>query len=368
MIQTLIIGLICVFLAYFSKNRNNKYSFECAFILLTCFLAIRYDWGNDYHDYLLIFKEIGSSGLNLFDWSSLKDYYSNGEFGWAFLNILFKPFGFFAMVAVLTIFEQFVIYKFIKKHVPIKWYWLALLLYIFGPSHMLIGLSMMRQYLAMTLYLIAIDFIYSKKFIPFILIILLASTMHLSALILLPTYFLRYLINIKINKKTLVTLTLLYVIWFFYAPSFFSNILSNILSLPLFHAYEYYVPAKLTGLENIGLGFLFNNVVLITLLYKLSVQSAKIRLLFILSIISFLIVPLQTIAPLVGRIGYYFGLLTIVCYPSLIQSIKNKYYKNGLLLGIILVNIKGFFDFFYSEIWYNDFLIYKTIFGAHHWM
>jgi len=358
-------------MAYLSRYEKAKYGFECAFILLACFLAIRYDWGNDYKGYLFGFHEINSYNLNLLDWSTLKAYSRNGELGWAFLNVLFKPFGFFSMIIALTVFEQYVLYRFIKKHVSREWYWLALFLYIFSSHYMLIGASMMRQYLVMTLYLIAIEYIYNKKLLYFIAIILLGFTVHSSALILLPTYFLRYIIDVKINKSVFLVLVLLYIIWSFSAPYFFSDIFSRVLNLEVFKEYNRYVPDKLTESyiqKSARLGIIFNYLLVITYLYKLSVQSTKIKFLFILGFIGILIYPLQAIAPLFGRIGYYFGLLTIVCYPNLIKSVKKKLYRNLLLVGLVLVNIKGFFTFFYSQLWYEHFYLYKTIFEASYWM
>jgi len=360
MIATLYIGILCVFLAFLSRYKKSKYGLECAFILLTGFLAIRYNWGNDYPGYLLNFKELGLYNISIFDWSTLKAYSRNGELGWAFLNVLFKPFGFFSMVIALTVFEQYILYRFIKKHVPSKWYWIAIFLYIFGPNYLLIGSSMMRQYLAMTLYLIAVDFIYSKKFIPFIGIILLASTIHTSVLITLPTYFLRF-IDLNLKKRTLVILPILSILWFFLAITIFQNFLERILSFDIFQGYERYVQNSQNHSFTIGIYIRF--FVFFITIFQLPKLSPRIQLFTIISLLDFFLYPLYGFSILFSRIGTYFGLFGVFVYPCLIKSLKHQYYKWGLILILIILNINNFFNFFNQEVWRDSFFTYKTIFS-----
>ena len=167
MIETIVIGLICVFLAYLGRYRRLSWGFGAAMTILFVFLAIRYEWGNDYRQYIDKFTVYNS--IDEFNYSDPNERW---EVGWIFLYRIFKPFGFFSLVIVLTAFEISVYYWFIKKYIPKEWYWFAVFIYVFNPNFMLTQSSMMRQTLAMCIVLLSIPYIYKKKVIIAALFIL----------------------------------------------------------------------------------------------------------------------------------------------------------------------------------------------------
>ena len=101
MIETIVIGLICVFLAYLGRYRRLSWGFGAAMTILFVFLAIRYEWGNDYRQYIDKFTVYNS--IDEFNYSDPNERW---EVGWIFLYRIFKPFGFFSLVIVLTAFEN----------------------------------------------------------------------------------------------------------------------------------------------------------------------------------------------------------------------------------------------------------------------
>lgn len=157
MIETIVIGLICVFWAYLGRYRRLSWGFGAAMTILFVFLAIRYEWGNDYRQYIDKFTVYNS--IDEFNYSDPNERW---EVGWIFLYRIFKPFGFFSLVIVLTAFEISVYYWFIKKYIPKEWYWFAVFIYVFNPNFMLTQSSMMRQTLAMCIVLLSIPYIYKK--------------------------------------------------------------------------------------------------------------------------------------------------------------------------------------------------------------
>jgi len=94
-----IIGFICVLLAGLQKKM--KHALAYSFLVLTVFLAIRYQFGSDYLEYLRHF-ELSNDG-NLSDAISLQ---TSIESGWIVLCRIFKPVVFFGMVIALTAFEH----------------------------------------------------------------------------------------------------------------------------------------------------------------------------------------------------------------------------------------------------------------------
>ena len=234
MIETIVIGLICVFWAYLGRYRRLSWGFGAAMTILFVFLAIRYEWGNDYRQYIDKFTVYNS--IDEFNYSDPNERW---EVGWIFLYRIFKPFGFFSLVIVLTAFEISVYYWFIKKYIPKEWYWFAVFIYVFNPNFMLTQSSMMRQTLAMCIVLLSIPYIYKKKVIIAALFILFASLFHSSAKILLPIVFLGF-VNWRMGKKgVIIGVVLFFAILLF--KNIVTSIIENTLSVTGLGKYTYYL-------------------------------------------------------------------------------------------------------------------------------
>lgn len=363
MIESAIIGIITIMLAYLSRYKGFKYGLELAFLVLTSFVAIRYNWGNDYSGYLEDFHISNS-------YSVRSDAYINthAELGWIFLNRLFKPIGFFGFTIVITIFEYFVIYRLVKQYVPKDWYWLSLFVFIFNADFMLITSSMMRQFLAMTVVLVAIDFIIKKKWYISLLLIYIASLFHTSALIFLPLSFIGF-INYRLSLMSVIILFGSYMFLYFFSEVLFENTLLKLLQFDQLKRYQGYVSYEPLNNGGTGMGVIFFTILLFILLLNQKNQSPAIRLVFILYFLSYYFYTFGTIAPLIGRLGYYFSILQIVAFPCLFKTMKKNIWYYALLAGIIIINIKGFFVFFDpADIWRRWFYNYQTIFSSPFWM
>ena len=368
MIHALIVSLIAVLFAYLVRFRGFKYGLECAFCIITVFLAIRYDWGNDYMGYFYGFDEYNRSSIDLFDFDGLSSLRAKGELGWVFLNKLCAPIGFFGMVIVLTLFENYVLYRFIKNNVPAQWYWLAIFIFTFDPILMLTGASMMRQFLAMCIYILSIKYIFKHEIIKFVLLVLLASMFHTSALILLPTYFLGY-IKVNTSFKSVFWIIPLYLIWLFVSPSLFEGSVLWFLDTEKFEVYNYYWDNDdVQKGGGIGLGNLFYSALLIVFLTQLKSVDKYGRLLIILYLLSVLFIPLTAIAPMVSRVGFYFSILSIACYPIVFKKwMLAPIFKYAFIGAYILLLVYTYINFFYSEVWYDKFFEYQTVFSAPSW-
>jgi len=363
MIHTIIIGLIAISLAYLNKYKNFKYGLEFAFIILTIFLAIRFDWGNDYSNYLSSFINIKNNDYSAFDINFLKE--NDHEIGWIFLNKIFSPFGFFGLVIFLTIIENYILYRLIKKYVNKKWQWLSVFIYVFSPIFMLTCSSMMRQFLSICIYLISIRYIIEKKFLFFLLLNLLAFLFHKSAIILLPTYFITYLNN-QIKHTNL--LMIIYVVWYFFAAELVYIPLNSILSIESFEKYNYYIVSGSKAEIGTGLAVLFSYLLFFLILKKSKNLPANLSIISFLYLISLFITPLTTYGLIIGRLSIYFIFFIIVILPNIIPLIKNELLKYFVLIVYIAIQLKEFISFFYSDIWYLKFFYYKTIFSSQYWL
>ena len=194
MVAYFTIAFIAVFLALIP--RNKKFGLNCAFLVITTFLAIRYMWGNDYPAYLAMFQDFNTANFDLFDIEKNAALRGGKEYGWVILNRVFGALhlGFFGMIIALTIFENWVIRRIILKFVEPKYYWIAIAFYVFStwfPT----DASMMRQYLCVCLYMLVVELMTEKKVRGYIFwalgIIALGTSIHLSTIIMfasLPLY------------------------------------------------------------------------------------------------------------------------------------------------------------------------------------
>lgn len=363
MIATLIVNCIAVVLALLAMDHRLRYLLNFAFLIFAVFLGIRYMWGNDMPGYYRMYVEFNAGSGDIFDLESI-DYRGGKEYGWVILNILCKPIGFLGLQIVLSFFQNYVVCSFIKRNVNPRWYWFATFLYCFGANYMVLSASMMRQSLAMMIFLCACPYIAKKKIIPSVLLVLLAASMHQSAFILLPFCSLGYL-NANWSNKNVFWIGGFMIIWMLFADLLLGGIISAFVMSDAFANYDVYVGESLES-SGAGLGVLVN--VLITcllLIHMCNIGNPEYKIIFLLCSVAILFVPLMEIAPLITRLSYYFSLFTIAGYPILIQYWKyNKCVKLCLLLVIMALNFLGFFGFFNSDTWYDSYFDYHTVFES----
>ena len=353
MIITTLLGCFSVFFAYISRFKNTAWGLKVSFVLIFIFLALRFNFGNDYKAYYESFIKINQ--FKIVDFFSSNNQF---EIGWTFLNRLFKPIGFFSMVAFLAAFHCYVLYRFIKKFVPKNYYWFAVFLYVFNTGFLLVLSSAMRQSVAITLFIVAIEFIYRRQAILYFAIIMLASLFHTSALFLLPFYFLTY-INWRITTPYALLILVVFSSLFIFRDALTIQI--NFLVQTHFERYKVYQTAGQLGT---GLGMAFPILMLtITVFYGKYFKNDQ-ALLFKLAIFSFAFIPLGFILIMLGRVGMYFQPALLVVYPLIFSRMSNSFLRLTLMFTLFFITIYTFFSFFGSEIWKDAFGTYQTILSA----
>lgn len=340
-----------MFFANLESIGQYKHGLKISFGLIFLFLALRYNYGNDYLNYHDIYELIGES-TNLGS-NSLNERI---EYGWFILNLICQPIGFFGMTALLALLNCTIYYRFIKKYVPRKYYWLGIFLYIFTPEFMLIHASAMRQSLAIAIFIFSLDYIFKKDLIRYSICIIIASLFHFSALVLLSVYFLG-VINQKINLKFIIVYISL-LLFIFVNISFFGMYILQFID-DYFPKYSLYAGAS----KFEGTGFILSTLILLIIYYGKN-QNVEKALLFKFVLISFLFIPLTQINDLIGRIGMYFSPAMIIVYPSILSEIKKSIPQFIFSALIIFLTLRGFYQFFLSEVWIKSFGEYQTIFSA----
>lgn len=359
MITVILFNTIAVIFAWLESSGIYKHGLKVSVFTIFTFLSLRFDYGNDYSGYLSFFLEINSyknidvSDLNI----------KGIEYGWLFLNLLFgKLFGkigFFVLTVALAAFTSITLYKFIKKYVPSQYFWFAVFYYVFNYETMLILCSAMRQAIAITFFILAFDFLYRKKLVQYIFLILIASMFHSSAIFLLLIYVVNTL-NIRVSKVQIILLLVIFASAMTYQQLVkiqlfeFTSVVLNF--------YSIYEKGEF-GDVSLGLGFAINLIILLTTLYILStIKSNHSNLYSIIIITSILIIPLSIINPMATRLNYYLLPIMMIIYPNTILTINNKIIKLIFIWIIVLFTIYSFVNFHNSSVHGPHYKVYKTWF------
>lgn len=197
-------------------------------------------------------------------------------------------------------------------------FWLSVLLIMVGPFTQ--SLFVLRQHMAMGIILFSYPYILEKKFVPYILICLLAISVHQTALIFVPVYFIY-----NMRNSYMVILVLLALFLFLYY--FYSVIISTTASLAMSTAGygDYYFENNSDG-ANSKMAFLLLAITIMRF-FLLRNDFFKEGINKLISII----LVMGTILAFVGvgyigtsRLNMYYSASSFLFVPNTLQYIKRK--------------------------------------------
>lgn len=370
----IITGILAIILALPCFNRKKSIGLKLGFVIITVVAAIRYDYGSDFWSYYEVFNQITYAKSTF---SQLMDLTTKvSDPGWNVFCYIFRPFGFSAMIAVISIITNICYYKLISNYVPIKYYSMAMFLYLFDWSIYPIQLSMLRQGLAICAFVFAYRYIELKKLLRAFIILLVAATIHKSVLIVMPFVFLHYMPERLIKHATFACLLLF--VFFMIGTRYMSSLYEYFMVMDAFEGYSYAENNSDSqfGIKNTIhlLPRIATCLVLYTKKIKLSISKVDIcsksylttiykpSYIMLLSCIGVIFMPFSSIAVLISRFAFYFNTFNIVAFPYLWDNIKNPIVKYVLAFLIILVLLVEYDQFFHSPIYKDMYYHYHTIF------
>ena len=296
-----------------------------------------------YYDYW----DMKYRGLDIKD--LLSNFYGQTDWnepGWMLLNAIFGfKNGFFVLVALLNIIQNYIYYKLIKTYVPRNWYWFAMFLYLCMDSLYLVNFSMMRQGLAVALFAGAVMLMNEKKYIFAFLTVFLATTVHLSSVICFPLLLLYFL---PLNNSKVLGISFIFIALFlFIFLSFTKELFTALTSLESLEKYG----GQRDTLESIGLGYIINHIPNIVILYALLtnkyLNGEKEKYLAVLAFCDIFITPLQFVAgDIAGRLGVYFLAFKVPVLPLLCSRFRDSGSKVLFVLFIVVITLYAYYNFF----------------------
>lgn len=349
MFVLLLLNIVCTFFAYTKEGKELKKSIWILFL----FLALRYNFGNDYEAY--------ATG---FTWSFSDLIDADVEIGYAFLVNLFHPLGFQAMVAFLSGFFCWTLYKTLVRYIPANMYWLVMFSIISNADLIFIGASAIRQTVAMSFIFLAIPCLQKKQLVRYCVLIGLASSFHLSALFFSLLY---PLMLVDLSKKSMVWMigigaillatVLKYVVY---------NYIGDFTESNLVKYAERYGRGVDEAIEGGVVGLAIRAYIGIFLLN--SMVNCKDRLYSIcvvLSILSFVIFSMRE-QVMLQRYTMYFSYFFCLTIPRILRDAKDENFfgrigYQSLYAVIILWNVSMALTFFLTA--NPEYFTYRTIFS-----
>ena len=217
-------------------SQNHKKKAQEIFLILSAAVFIivatcRYGVGFDYFNYKNLYEELGPLTVQeIFQNPVAKKF-----IGYSLFMRLCElcGLGYHGMLFIINLLLTAVTFWFITKYSPLPWLsvYLYLVLQFFAHS-----MNLLRQSIAAAICLLAYPFIKKRKIFPFIGLVLLAASFHLSALAFLPFY---WVLNWKVSgKKFLLLSALIFPVYLF------SNEAAQFITQYIFRSYAGYIGSR----------------------------------------------------------------------------------------------------------------------------
>lgn len=178
------------------KEAINRKSFWIPLFTLSTFSGIRsYRVGTDSWAYTKPFRD----NISVYNYS----FNENVEYGYQLFEyiLLNSTHNYFWVFFISTAFITSIYIKTIKDYSSS--YLLAMYFFITLGSYTF-GFNVLRQAIAISICLLSLPYLLNRKFLKFIMVILLACLFHISAIIFIPFYFIVHL-RVKIIYKIFIT-------------------------------------------------------------------------------------------------------------------------------------------------------------------
>ena len=248
------------------------------------------------------------------------------EFGWMFINYIcrnwlnsFTALQFIVSILIFTFFTKSV--SIYSKNRILSLILFVILYYYFN------SLNIARQILACCICLYSLNFVKSHQIVNYIIWVLVAMSIHSSAVIMLPMY---YISKLNLPKLILVVILLSsYMIPNYIMPILYEALSSNEL-------YSMYLGDLLLTRSDLSMNLLLHSIILVFILY-FSKSDSIYRLLFIVGVFFTNVFSSQEV---IARIGLYFKLPLVLLIPNLEWKFYSPYlrcFATPIIVVLLLV-------------------------------
>jgi len=232
---------------------------------------------------------------------------------------------------VSALITNILVMMFIKKNTDLYdlGFFLFITLYFYYSS-----LNIMRQWIAISIFLFSLKYAFDKKFIKYILLVLIASTFHASALLMLPIYF-----TFRFKAK-FTNIFVLFIISFLIAFNFNTIVIKLANFFPFLNAERYLSYFDSSFATSGGGGWAYSIILIATFIlmlfcknkYELNIKYGDKH--FILLIFATVFSFFAPSSMIFSRLQLFLMPIAIICIPNLVKIQKPK---ERVLITVIII-------------------------------
>lgn len=351
-----LIVISSVLMALSVKVKDRRLSITLivtATLIPTLISGLRYGVGTDYFNYARIYRNLTESETFFYHIQN-----SRLEPSWLILNFIVKytfddVVFLFILSSLITFTTSIIAIYQNRKYINVGISTFILLSTMFNPS-----LNLVRLYIAASIVLLSIKPLINKQLWKFVIIIIIATTFHLSAIIFIIMY---WVVNDKLEKTTNIKKILILVF----------TILSVVFSEYIFTFVTQFSLFSTFRRHNFGFRGFHRGVIIFDLpiILLIIININKLKLTFkpmynivIIYFIGQILGFLSFFAKYGGRITTYFDLIQIFIVSSIIRSQKNNKTKVTYII-IVACYYLGLYIYFYVLNNSHGTVPYSWIFG-----
>lgn len=317
----IIVLILLVFFTFLSECSKDieKIIFPIFVLLLFFFLSFRYGQGTDFWGYYYLF-----SCINSFSDAILNPRDVHSEIGMRLVYALFDD-NYSLMLFCLSGINMILFFKLVKNF---QFNRLLSLLIFFPTCYLTYYFSAIRQGLALSIFLgFLIEFVIKKKWKMFFFVVFIASTFHISAIILYVIPF--------VLKYRFCELRKLVFVSFFVGLGIFLLVLANIIyvnfdrmhvSIRSYMLFPY--------VERL---FCFGIIMKMTSQYRYSESDAFFQPIIKMYLFGTALYVMFFSLSSISRLGIYFKSLECIIVPYLIWKTGNRNYLYAMIFSVIAI-------------------------------
>lgn len=350
-IYLIVLILVVALSALAEKKTNILYSIVVA-IPLIIVSGIRWNVGTDFGTYYYTFNKILSFPFSILISNSYGDFIPF-ERGFSILVWIIGVISKEPQVVIffISVFNVGMVIYCLKKYS--KSFTLSVYLYITMMVYFS-AFNGMRQWIASIILFWAIKYIWNDNFIKYFICVILASTIHISALIMIPVYFI--VKERPFGRKIFIIIILLIVV-----SMRLDSILDKFENITSGTRYESYttINNEDDGVNIFRVLVAFIPIIMSFMYYMNYKNDKKMNILINFAMMNFLVLCLATKSTYISRFSMYFEIYNLLLYPKFINGLKKG--QRSLFCTLVVI---CFFAYMCMLLPVDSNLLpYKTIFN-----
>lgn len=341
----LIVAIILFLTSLNYEKKKDSLRWWIILFIPVLFFGLRYDTTSDYFNYVMFFNRVSNGSALSFEM----------EPGYYYLNVIFSkiPYGFTIIFFFASFLNFYSLQKFFSQNGVLAYGYLL----SFCMGLVLMFNNQIRQGIALSIFLLSIPLILDGKFTKYLLITIIATLFHTSALSFLFFYFvIRWAKRASGRKSIYLFLSFVFLI------VFFSGLLKPLISL-LFTLNEHYsrfVGSSYdvsTNFHSIGPVFIFNLFLMLYVICNRKCFNGQNIIFYNMTFVVIILYCVFAIIPVTERIVRYIYPFEYVALSIIFQSrIMKQRSINNVFSGFIL----------FSTIVYGIYCSYQDNYGGIH--